>query len=263
VHGAELIEANRLIRAVRGLPGSESPSPAGVPRDIWLSLARGVVERWAVEFKRDLVIAVRVLRRADSEDGEEARTRRIEEALWRIAAAREKLGAVFVLSFGVPALQPYGRSVRFNATSRSTVTAARRRLNELAREHAAAVKLRRVVPELDRHPAIQLRHELSHGLAPIGGVNFTTHVIVARTRGSSVLDHELVSLFPEGPELDSWTPADLQARAVKKSWEALELLREMAGHLAHLVGTAGEIDHAQVVYVDEETKRVSMVRPSE
>jgi len=107
-----------------------------------------------------------VAARAEAEGATDQGATEIENALWRVEAAFEKLHDVIALGLGVPALKlnPNKKGIRrFESDRREN----RKKLRELAADHKAAGAILEIDERINNHRFLALRHQMTHSLAPI------------------------------------------------------------------------------------------------
>jgi hypothetical protein len=247
-----------LRDAVLGLKMGERPVNNAIPIEMWHTLGRDCIANWVDDAGRCCERIAEALALTDVRDRDKQTLDGIETALWRIDAAREKLEAVFVLAFGVPSLERYGKSARFEPDTDSI----KAKVSELAAHHPVARELGKVAQQLAAHPAVTLRNQLSHQLAPIESANESCWIDVAHLQGRSIVGWSGGPFYGEGvlEEGDIGSNA-LWQRALRSVEECFGLLIRLTKHLAELIHTAAVLEPPQRLYKQEETGEVSVTDP--
>ena len=157
-------------------------------------------------FGRDLRNAETALDRAGSAGATDEGVAEVENALWRVDAAFEKLHDIVALGFGVPALK-LTRNKQGIKRFESDRRANRKRLRELAGAHPAAETLLDRDEQIGSHRFLELRHQLTHSLAPILAWQSLLWFEVAQIdEKGNVLDYEARHLTPNERIQDSTSP---------------------------------------------------------
>ena len=117
----------------------------------------------------------------------------VERATWRLAGARDKLRAITSLALGVPALRLDRPGVRFAPDHRKIA----RHLKEIG--SGDALRLRELFDQIAEHPAIALRNQINHSLAPLPEVAEVCWIDVAiLDDDNDIIDWDTSKrLFPE------------------------------------------------------------------
>jgi len=253
--------SDRLIEAINGLQPSDK-----VRDDIQVAIqrmSRFTLAGHATDFKRAFERIEGAITRVEAHRLDEEGEAAIEEALWRIDAAREKLITISSLAFGVPTLQPFKekrRAVPTGVTFRTTWSKLETRLREVG--HAAASELIDVLSELYEHPATTLRNEISHGRAPIREAPMMVWLRFIQTRGGKVVSEQQRYLWPQGmSDRDDIQANTLWDYALRAIHEAVGLLSRGADLLGQLVKAAAALQPGQAVYQDLDTGEISMAGP--
>ncbi len=255
--------SDRLIEAINALQPSEKVQDhvqAAIQR-----MARFTMAGHATDFKRALERIDAATTRAEAnrlaEEGEAA----IEEALWRIDTAREKLITISSLAFGVPTLQPFkvkGQAIPTGITFRTNWSKLAARLGDLSRRHAAASDLIEILAGLHDHAATTLRNEISHGRAPIREAPMVVWLRLIQTREGKVVSEQQRYLWPQGMSDRKDIQADtLWEYALAAIHEAVDMLGRTADLLSKLVRAAAALEPGQAVYQDLDSGEISMVDP--
>jgi hypothetical protein len=246
-----------LRAAINDLKVGDPPRHA-LWADVWPPLGRGCIVGWVDDAERAVLRVARALELADAGPSEQAEDE-TEVALWAIIAAREKLEAVFVLSFGVPSMEPYGRT---SAKFEPNTAGLRERLRQLAQEHRAAAELGRVGRELAEHQAVALRNQLSHQLSATTEVKPLCYLDIGHVRGGTLLAWDGSSFYGQGAlDGDSIAPEVIWKRTVDAVSECFELLVRTIELMSELIAEAAVLEPPQRVFVDNDTGAVSVRAP--
>jgi hypothetical protein len=156
-------QVDRLLDALRGLRADELPNADGL-RASWHDLGVTWSLDWARAYGRDLRLAAESLDRAQELGPVDTGEAKIENALWRIDSAYEKLHDLIALGLGVPSLRlrkDRKGILRFESDRRRN----RRKLREV--NGPAGTDLLKLDEEVFNHRGLELRHQMTHSLAPI------------------------------------------------------------------------------------------------
>lgn len=248
-----------LKAAVMAMPMGQAPANQMLPIDTWSQLGRGCIAAWVDDAGRccDLIAkGLEVVERARSEEALEA----LENALWRVDAAREKLEAVFALTFGVPSLAKYKqRSLRFEPNAKRISA----KLEELGKEHEHARELARLGRELAEHIAATRRNQLSHQIAPIWEARELCWLDVAHVRRGSIVAWSggpfyVERLLERGGNIGSET---LWRDTTNDVGECFGLLVASMERMKQLVEAAAVLEPPQRVYRDDDEGGISLNDP--
>src|SRR5262249_34284327 len=136
----------------------------------------------------------------------------LERALWGIGSTHEKIQALLALVLGTPAFRTRkGRGAPRFRPRRDDNRAALRKLGE-----PDATSLLEIEARLNSHRALLLRHQLSHGLAPLTAHRPLGWVEIIRVHRGGPIDYGANQIYSErsfGPEEASLTPDDAYGRA--------------------------------------------------
>jgi len=224
-------------------------------------LARGVILDWVKDLARTLDRGQRALQTATqqpmTDDGQAA----LEECLWRVGAAREKLKAILCLCFAVPTVHPwkakgasYPRGVRF-WVEWSDLEA---RLIKLSEVHQVARDVLRMLDELQDHPGLTLRNEISHMLAPIQGAPVLAAFDLVECEDGKIIAQTPRYIWSENMSArEDIKKETLWKFSVGAVSGALKLLVDALARTAELIRDAAQLEPAQFVYLDAKTGRVS------
>jgi hypothetical protein len=245
---ADLSAALAQISRVAG-----EPRGGGFGRD-WSLFARTCLTRWGTDMERTIERAAEALAEAHAAPLTDNGVDAIERAMWRIVGARDKLRAIVSLALGIPALQRAGPGVRFKPDYRKID----RRLRELgAGGNADALRLKTLFKQIADHPAVSLRNQISHSLAPIPEAAELCWIDVALLDDqNSIRGWDTTKrLFPENVlDLDSIAPEALYEFALSAGEEALQLVGEAAETVAALIRVEGAFHQPYAIYRDVKGK---------
>jgi hypothetical protein len=246
--GEDLVEAlARLSCTGRRLPASDEL------RAGWADLGRAWIIGWAEEFRRDLgTISTEISTAVEAADADAAQNP-LENALWRLDSAREKLHAVIALAFGV-------RAPRLGADKKQTIRfdpdeeAIRAKLRELAAGFPAAQAV--LDQDATAKGCLLLRHQVAHSLAPIVKAPSLTWFEVAFIQKGGVTHYEAKHLPAAGlDEMSDIGTEALMARSVRIAEQGLSALTRAASALAELLDEAGELEPPPILWYATEVGR--------
>lgn len=238
---------SKLVDAITNLEPEEEPRTPEL-RLAWRDLGATWTVEWARALGRDLTNAAAALDRAETLGATDDGAADIENALWRVDSAYEKLHDVIALGLGVPALQLTKSRKGINRFE-SDRRANRRRLRELAEKQAVAQVLLTDDEQISKHRFLELRHQLTHSLAPILAWQSLLWFEVAEIddKGGVVAYSSLHLTSSE--RLQGSTPPDqLYARTISDGREVMELMRRAILALAELLTVSGKLEPPPVLW---------------
>jgi hypothetical protein len=157
--------AANLRRAVHELCFDGSKRPASMELgSAWPELGRGWIAEWVTELERDAATVSDDLRAAREGANEDEALVPLENAAWRLGAARTKLHAIVALFFGVPSIR-IGEDKNQTISFRPSMVETRAKLRELRSASDAAKRL--IDADGQLKAALLLRHQVAHSLAPL------------------------------------------------------------------------------------------------
>jgi hypothetical protein len=236
-----------LVDAITNLQPEEEPNTVEL-RSAWRDLGGTWTVEWARSLGRDLTNAAVALDRADEACATDDGAAEIENALWRVDAAFEKLHDVVALGLGVPALKLTKNRKgikRFESDRRAN----RKRLRQLAEQHAVAQTLLDVDEQIGNHRFLELRHQLTHSLAPILAWQSLLWFEVAEIdKKGGVVAYSSRHLTPS-ERIQGGTPPDqLYARTIADGRDVIDLMRRAMLALAELLTVAGKREPPPVLW---------------
>jgi hypothetical protein len=260
---SESSTGNRLRAAVDQLrPGDDKP-PAEVVEG-WDDFVRIALHDWVDALDRDLRRAAAALEAVAETEGtppSDDQVAALEECLWRLAAATEKLDAIASLAFGgkpfvVLADKPAEIDMRPSRDRNKDALAALG--TELARE---LIKAR---ADLAGERSRLRRHQLMHSLAPIDALADLGVFIRVHHRDGRIFGYELLRWSPgrwnEGiKELKAET---LFAERLKEARRGLAAVLRVADATSALLEQDPIVRVPQYVYYDHDTRAQAIERPS-
>jgi hypothetical protein len=238
---------SKLVDAITNLEPEEEPNTVEL-RSAWRDLGATWTVAWARSLGRDLTNAAAALDCAETAGATEDGAAEVENALWRVDAAFEKLHDVIALGLGVSALKLTKNRKgikRFEADRRAN----RKRLRELAEQQAVAQTLLDVDEQIGNQRFLELRHQLTHSLAPILAWQSLLWFEVAEIdEKGGVVAYSSRHLTPS-ERIQGVTPPDqLYARTISEGREAIELMRRAILALAELLTVAGKLEPPPVLW---------------
>jgi hypothetical protein len=248
----------RLRESVSHLQEGDQPMSPELRGGAWGQLGRGIIDGWVQALGRDLDLISRAWGRARRYPLQEPGIRAMEEALWRLDAAREKLHAATSLGLGVRHLDIGKDPVQFKTDPRKIGTALR------ALHDPVATELDNVGQQLAARRAIALRNELSHGIAPLTQVGIRCDFEgVAVRHGRVGRWRNYIDYPPSWRTHGNIRPETLWADAVADVAEALSMLIKSVELLAELLGREGSnLPPPAQVFWDEDAGSIALSPPA-
>ena len=186
----------------------------------------------------------------------------LEEVLWRLHSAVEKVDAIIALAFGAGGIRLYdakARSLRFDPSEEANIT----RLRDLGTP--TALRLREVRQRLEGERAILRRHQLAHSLVPLVDLHDLACYILVHHRDGRIAvgGYELGRLGPERWDegVRELRPDVLFARRLEEAARAYQLLLDLLRALADALRADARIEMPPFVYRDEGTAELALERP--
>jgi hypothetical protein len=237
----------KLVDAITNLEPEAEPHTPEL-RSAWRDLGATWTVEWARSLGRDLTNAAAALDRAETIGATEDGAAEVENALWRVDAAYEKLHDVIALGLGVPALQLTKNRKgikRFESDRRAN----RKRLRELAEQQAVAQTLLDADEQISNHRFLELRHQLTHSLAPILAWQSLLWFEVAEIdEKGGVVAYSSRHLTPS-ERIQAGTPPDqLYIRTVSDGREVISLMQRAMLGLTELLTVAGKLEPPPVLW---------------
>ena len=245
---AELVAAIDTLR----YDGSKRPASDQL-RMAWPDLGRTWIAEWARELGRDLRTVASDLNTAAAAEVEADALRPLENALWRLGAAREKFYAVIALAFGIPSLQ-IGDDKKQTLSFRPDNELCKAKLRELLHDHEPARRILDLDGKLRQ--SLLLRHQATHSLAPlVKSQSLTWYEAVLIKRGG-VWAYMAYYLPPKGlQDLDDIGGEALRARAQTLAERGLAVLIDATSELARLLPAAAELEPPTILWKAMETNQ--------
>lgn len=222
--------SRRLDAQLRAAIESLSPSPDGeAPADGVTLLA------WGGVLVRDLSIVSKRLDTCASDDSGYADSMTsLEEAWWRIAAARVKIGAMLAMALGLPVLGIGKNDVRFKLDEKRLL----HRLREIGERDPDA---RRLVAALESiMPAKDMRNHLSHSFPPVWDGVVAPFTAIYMNESLDITDVTHFVLPPHG-SLTRWHGDSALGEALKTARTAERGLHDVTALCANLIKAHGRI----------------------
>jgi hypothetical protein len=240
----------------------------GAPRDLnsfWVDCVRISAGAWARELLRDLTRSERALGEAAVEPDvtpSDEQIASLEEALWRLSAAVEKVDAIIAIVFGPAGIELYdatARSIRF----RPSFDDNSRRLREIGT--TAAERLREARAKVEGERALLRRHQLVHSLAPLVELHDLVCYVLVHHRDGRIIPggYELGRLGPErwNEGIRELRPEVMFARRRKEANDAHRAVLDLIATLTTAIEADGAIRVPQLVYRDADTRTLALERP--
>ena len=252
----------RLRAAIAKLePGEDRPPTQD--GDFWVELLRITLDGWAEALERDqrradaaLAAAAEVQDEAPSDDQVAA----LEECLWRLASATDKVDAIVSLAF---AGEPF--EVVADERKKITMRPSRDR-NKAALKTVGAEATDRLVEERARLAGERSRlrrHQLAHSLAPLAALADLGVFIRVHHRDGRIFGYETCRWSPERWEegIKELQPETLFARRIEEARRGLQALGRVVDALETALRDQPIALVPQYVYYDHDTGTQSTTRP--
>lgn len=241
-----------LVAAIDGLRYDGSKRPASDQlRMVWPDLGRAWIAEWARELGCDLATISADLEGAAAVTTENEALTPLENALWRLGAAREKFYVVVALSFGIPSLR-IGDDKKQTLSFRPNVEACREKLRELQGPHEPARRILNLDGTLKQ--SLLLRHQATHSLAPLVKSHSLTWYEAALIERGGVQHYLAFHLPPKGLEdLDDIGAEALRERAQTLAERGFGALVAATAELAALLPGAAELEPPPIIWKAMET----------
>jgi hypothetical protein len=224
----------RLKEAIAATP--IGPAAPGAFFAQWSTVGRHLLTEWADDLGTCLARAAALFDVAAEDGLGGGGVLPMEECLWRLDSAIDKLAALLALGIGTPVLQPRRDGVLFRPNPKLLVA----KLKSMTSTISAAGHLAQVADSLAKHRAREVRNEVSHALSQVGGTRPFCHISVLereaqRNAGYTAHSHygrrELWAADDIRPET-IWRRAqeearDLHAKVVEAALLAATVLREL------------------------------------
>lgn len=251
----EVAKATELLReAAMALRYDGLKRPASDElRMAWPDLGRAWVAAWVVELGRDASLVAQGLEAGRVAATDDDALTPLENAAWRLGAAREKLHAVIALSYGLPALH-IGDDAKQTLSFRPSADDTRAKLRELRSASSAAEALIQADGQLKG--ALLLRHQVAHSLAPLIKAHSLTFYEAALIEGGGVRGYLSLHLPAKGLEgMADIGAASLRERATVRLEQGLKALVKAMRSLATLLNETAELELPPVIWKATETNR--------
>jgi len=236
-----------LVDAINALRVVEEPCSDAL-RSAWRDDGAIWTVNWAESLGRDIANAAAALERAEAEGATDQGATEIENALWRVDAAFEKLHDVIALGLGVPALKlnPNKKGIRrFESDRREN----RKKLRELAADHKAAGAILEIDERINNHRFLALRHQMTHSLAPILAWRSLIWFEVGEIDDKGgVVAYSSHHLTPAHELQTSVQPDQLFGRTIADGRDVIGLLISAMNKLTDLFRATGELPPPPVLW---------------
>lgn len=233
------------------MPGAER-APSRVD-PVWEELVRWTLDGWAAGVERDLrraegaLAAASQVACAPADDDVAA----LEECLWRLMAATEKIDTLIALAFGATALVVANDS----ATSLTMRPSRERNKAQLqAIGSASALRLVEARSALAGERARLRRHQIMHSLPPLDQLDDLAPFIRVHHRAGRIFGYELVRWTPDRWDegITSLTPETLFARRVLEARRGIAAISPVIAALADALEDDPVARVPQLVFYDHD-----------
>jgi hypothetical protein len=246
---------DRLVDAINNLQPREDPRTAEL-RSAWRDLGATWIVEWARSLGRDVTNAAAALERAEAAGATEEGATEVENALWRVDAAFEKLHDVIALGFGVPALK-LNKNRKGIKRFESDRRANRKRVRDLVEQHHVAQQLLDLDEQIATHRFLELRHQLTHSLAPILAWQSLLWFEVAEIdEKGGVTSYSSRHLTPSDSLQGTTPPDQLYPCTIADGRAIVVLLIQAISVLAALMTTVGNLEPPPVLWRVTQTGEV-------
>jgi len=251
------------VRQLRGAiaelrPGDDRP-PAAVP-DFWDEILRMTLDGWAEALERDLRRASVALDSAAEAEGaapSDDQVAAVEECLWRLASASDKIDVIISLAFGgdpfvVVADKPTKMTMR---PSRDRNNSA---LKKIGSENTQQLVEARAALAGERSRL--RRHQLMHSLAPINALADIGVFIRVHHRDGRIFGYELLRWSPERWDegINALTPEDLFAQRTKEARSGLDAFVRVIDAVGVAIAAEPVARVPQYIYYDHDVGRLAI-----
>jgi hypothetical protein len=240
--------ADGLRHAIDKMP--DGPTVSGPYFAQWSTIGRNRIKSWIADAEHALRWATDDIEEAEGKGPSAAKG--LEEALWRLDVAHDRLVVVLALALGVPLvkLSKNRHGVQFHPERRKVLS----KLGELGSSPtpSSAERLERAMRRWYEHPARTLRHQVTHSLSQTTSVQALIDLDVRYWRGSSESYRDAKLLYDNDIHVGS---SDITAEAVWKrgleqAHDGLQLLIECMEVSAEVVRDHAHLETPTVVNYD-------------
>ena len=221
------------------------------------------LDGWAEALERDLRRAAAALRTAETHGDapNDDQVAAIEECLWRLASASDKLDAIVSLVFGG---EPF--VVVADKPTEMTMRPSRDRNKTALKEIGSDASLRLVGARaaLAGERSRLRRHQLMHSLAPINALADLGVFIRVHHRDGRIFGYELLRWSPERWDegIKALTAEELFAQRIKEARRGLDALVLVIEAVGAAIADDPVARVPQHVYYDHDTGTQATERPS-
>lgn len=255
--------SERLRVAIIALNSGEEQPPAVVVQG-WDDLVRITLVGWADALDRDLRRATAALDTAGEAAGaapSDDQVAALEECLWRLAAASEKLDAIAALAFdGKPFVVVADKPTELDM--RPSRDRNKEALTKIGTQPARELLEARA--ELAGERSWLRRHQLMHSLAPIDALADLGVFIRVHHRDGRIFGYELLRWSPErwNEGIKELKPETLFAQRLKETRRGLDAVLRVVDAMAAALEADPVVRVPQYVYYDHDTNTQATERPS-
>jgi hypothetical protein len=190
---------------------------------------------WADVLVRDLSIVTNRLDACAADDSGYADSiTSLEEAWWRIAAARVKIGAILTMALGLPALRIEKNDIRFKPDEKRLLG----RLREIGKRDPDALRL--VAALASVMPAKDMRNHLSHSYPPVWDSVVAPFTAVYMNEALDVVSVTRFVLPPHG-SMTRWHGDSALPEALRSARVAERGLHDATALCANLIRAHGRV----------------------
>jgi hypothetical protein len=255
--------AARLRETIKVLDSGDERPPDQVD-GYWDDVVRMTLEGWAAGIERDLSRAEVALSAAGEAAGAaptDDQVAALEECLWRVAAATDKVDALISLAIGGQPFMVVADDPR-QVTMRPSRDRNKAALKQLKSEVADKLVEARAVLTGER--ARLRRHQIAHSLAPIHELSDIGVFIRVHHRDGRPFGYELMRWTPERWDegITELTPQTLFRRRTDEARRGLGALVHVVEALAEMLAVDPTVRVPQCIYYDHDTDSYALEQPS-
>ena len=248
-----------IARAIASLREAIDQMPSGPPVPgpyfaQWPTIGRHRIDSWVADVEQALEWAADGIQEAEREGFGSAK--QLEETLWRLDAADDRMVVVISLALGVSVvkLTKDRRGVTFAPDRRSVLS----KLADLA--SSPAMGLKTVMSRWNEHPARVLRNEVTHSLSQTTETRPLVDLDVRYMRNGSESYREARLLYPDDLHMQSSDirPEAVWQRVIDHARDGFNLMVEYIHAAAAVIRAHAHLEPPTVGYYDLDSGTASL-----
>lgn len=244
--------ADALRDAIDIMP--DGPAVPGPYFAQWPTVGRHLIKSWIADVEQAMCWAAEGI--SEAERNGQSSARQLEEALWRLDAAGDRLVVVLSLALEIQLikLSKAGDGVVFSPDRRAVLTT----LSSLG--SSSATRLDSAMRRWYEHPARVFRHEVTHSLSQTTNVRRLLDLDVRYMRGGAESHREARMLYPGDVHLASndISPDAVWRRVLDRAKAGLKLMLESVAAATDVVRDHAHLAPPTVVYYDLDSSTASL-----